>query len=302
MDKLESTPFRSLVAVLVHGADTRKFMQGQLSSDVRTLSRTRALLGSYSSVQGRVQAVLTLVEREEGLMALLPAPTSERVVARLRASVLGSKLSLETLGWSLRSASRVVASAAPAGSLSTPGSCAELEDGSTLLRWWSAEERYLSITRATTCDPAESCVQPAHDAEDQAFRRANIHAGLPQVYLETQASFIPQMLNLDLLGGVSFDKGCYVGQEVVARARRGGVPRRMFGFAAACCAPAPGTPIVQAGQEVGLVVDAVDVGMGCLLLAVVEVEQAAGTLALAGESQSLLTPAPLPYAVPTTRK
>ena len=66
-------------------------------------------------------------------------------------------------------------------------------------------------------------------------------AGLPQIYGETYESFVAQMLNLDLLGAVSFTKGCYTGQEIIARTHyRGAVKRRMFRFAAACPPPPPG--------------------------------------------------------------
>ena len=81
------------------------------------------------------------------------------------------------------------------------------------------------------------------DAEfAREWHAADIRAGLPQVYPQTHESFVAQMLNLDLLGGVSFEKGCYTGQEIIARTHfRGTVKRRMLRYAAACPAPAPGT-------------------------------------------------------------
>ncbi|HEY6879598.1 MAG TPA: tRNA-modifying protein YgfZ, partial [Polyangiales bacterium] len=123
-----------------------------------------------------------------------------------------------------------------------------------------------------------------------------------QVYPETQSSFVPQMLNLDLLGGIAFDKGCYVGQEIVARARRNGVPRRMFRFSAPCPPAPPGTPVIHGDADVGELVDAVASHAGSDLLAVVNLDKVSAALALRGVAHSKLTLAALPYEVPLERR
>lgn len=135
------------------------------------------------------------------------------------------------------------------------------------------------------------------------WRRADIAAGLPQVYPETHELFVAQMLNLDLLSGISFDKGCYTGQEIIARTHfRGTIKRRMLRFTAACAAPSPGTRVVHEGEHAGEVVDACagspDTGHGCELLAVVSLDRAPSALALDGIADSSLTPLGLPYVIP----
>jgi len=106
------------------------------------------------------------------------------------------------------------------------------------------------------------------------------------------------MLNLDLLGGISFEKGCYTGQEIIARTHyRGAVKRRMFRFGAACAPPAPGTRVLSAGQHAGDVVDSAPAGEGCELLAVVSLAQANQALQLDDTQQSPLHGLPLPYEV-----
>ena len=153
----------SLGTLLVSGADARAFLQGQLSADIDALTPARALLASCNSAQGRVQAVLWLVERNDGIALLLPASLTERIAVRLRKYVLRSKVRIDAL---------------PAA---------------------------VDVTEP-----------PAYRERD--WRLAGIRAGLPQVYPETYETFVAQMLNLDVLGGVHFEKGCYTGQEIIARA------------------------------------------------------------------------------------
>jgi folate-binding protein YgfZ len=294
---LEVPVLESLMPVLVHGADARKFMQGQHSNDVRNLSPQRALLGSCTSGQGRVQAVVTLLQREEGIVALFPTATIERMLARARASILGSKVGVEAVPWLVVPVSAPLGLALGFSLPEAPGACAS-SGALTLLRWWGPEPRYLVLG-----PPSGGYVQGAPSAaQDLAWRRADLAAGLPQVYPETQNSFVPQMLNLDVLNAISFDKGCYVGQEVVARARRGGVSRRMFRYSAACAPPVPGTRVMSGEMDVGEVVDAVPSESGCDLLAVVSLDQASAALVLDGPAPSAIARSSLPYAVPADRR
>jgi folate-binding protein YgfZ len=118
------------------------------------------------------------------------------------------------------------------------------------------------------------CASPIGEAE---WRRNNILAGLPVIYPETSDHFVPQMVNLDQLGGVSFSKGCYTGQEIVARLHYlGNLKRRMFLLRGAGPAPAPGTQI-QSGEDtqaVGEVVDAVQTTDGTAIAAVLQLGHA----------------------------
>ncbi|MGH8516510.1 MAG: YgfZ/GcvT domain-containing protein [Panacagrimonas sp.] len=105
------------------------------------------------------------------------------------------------------------------------------------------------------------------DADEQAAmreRRDLIEAGVPVVYPKTQDRWVAQMANLDLIGGISFDKGCYTGQEVVARLHYlGNLKKRMFRVRGRGAAPAPGTAIRNGAgdaQSVGDIVDAVPDG------------------------------------------
>jgi folate-binding protein YgfZ len=144
-------------------------------------------------------------------------------------------------------------------------------------------------------------------AELRAWQRLQIAAGLPQVYTATSEEFVAQMLNLDVLGAIAFDKGCYTGQEVIARAHyRGRVKRRMQRFVTrAACALTAGDAGTLADGRTFRVVEAVPTADGrCEFLAVAPLVAAGpatpehapapapGTLVL--EAQVL----PLPYVLP----
>jgi folate-binding protein YgfZ len=122
-------------------------------------------------------------------------------------------------------------------------------------------------------------------------------AGLPEVYAVTAGRFVPQMLNLDLLGGISFTKGCYVGQEVVARAHHlGRIKRRMRLFTAPGGAAQPGDPVYRDARAAGHVVRVAPLdSQRDLLLAAVA--SGTGPLCLA-EDGTALDERPLPYAIP----
>jgi folate-binding protein YgfZ len=231
----------SLGTLLVSGADTRAFLQGQLSADVDGLTPANAVLASCNSAQGRVQAVLCLVERSDGIALILPASVAQRTATRLRKYVLRSKVRIEAAA-------------------------------------------------------AASDLPEDHPYRAPDWQLAGIRAGLPQVYPETDERFVAQMLNLDLLGGVNFEKGCYTGQEIIARTHfRGAIKRRMFRFEGACAPPAPGTRILVGEQHAGDVVDAAATSAGCELLAVVNLAQQDAELKL--ESGAQLKKLPLPYPV-----
>jgi folate-binding protein YgfZ len=290
----------SLASVVIGGADARLFLQGQLSNDLRHLTPQRALLASCKSAQGRVQAVVTLLERDDGITAVVSASMAKRLVTRLRGYVLRSKVTfVDEPGQVLVPLTAARAAGMVDALPQAPGVCVT-RDALTVLRWWSADERYLLIA------PRDAAPVAGESDADLHWRCADIAAGLPHVYPQTHESFVAQMLNLDLLGAISFDKGCYTGQEIVARTHyRGTIKRRMLRFAADCEVPAPGTRVLHAGTHAGEVVDACmaapESGHRCELLAVVSLDHVDGALTLDGMAGSALTRSKLPYDIPQAR-
>jgi folate-binding protein YgfZ len=207
----------------------------------------------------------------------------------MRRMTLGAKVSFdEQTRWCLASVT-----AAGAGELfgsvpDKPGATVH-HAAASLLHWWSADQRYLLLANGEQL----SVVDPDTDALDLQWQAADLRAGLPSIDARTRESFVPQQLNLDLLGALSYDKGCYIGQEVVARAKRAPTRRRMYRFSAACPPPNSGAAVLsQQPASVGEVVQALPTDLGCELLAVVDVEHIGQALAL--EQGVQLSPLSLP--------
>jgi tRNA-modifying protein YgfZ len=146
--------------------------------------------------------------------------------------------------------------------------------------------------------PVSADLNESHPYRERDWRLAGIRAGLPQVYPETYETFVAQMLNLDLLGGVNFEKGCYTGQEIIARTHfRGAIKRRMLRFECTVPPPAPATRVLVGDQHAGDVVDAAATSAGCELLAVINLAQQDAALELESNRGVALRRLPLPYSV-----
>jgi folate-binding protein YgfZ len=220
------------------GPDAASFLQGQLSNDTRRLAAGATLLAAYSSPQGRVLALLQLLPHSSGILALLPGEIVLPTIERLRRFVLRAKVRIEdlsdefrVLGFHRAEALRAVnlePSAAPLGYVEHGGI------GVGRVRESEGEERYWvvgsgdSLARHGLGGAGEAArVDSARIEHD--WRLADIRAGAPQVYAATREMFVAQMLNLDRIDGISFTKGCFTGQEIVARTQHlGRIKRRMF--------------------------------------------------------------------------
>jgi folate-binding protein YgfZ len=266
--------------IAVTGPDAKSFLQGQLSFDLDRLTPARAELASCSSAQGRVQAVVWLIERSDALLLVLPLSVAEATLIRLRKYVLRAKVKLEI-------AERFAVFAATG--LATLGDTrTHIEAGERSYIQWPGGSRVLCLAPRESGEPDADTMLEWH--------RADVAAGLPQVFPETIESFVAQMLNLDTLGGISFEKGCYTGQEIIARLHfRGAAKRRMFRLRGEGVAPAPAARIVVDGQHAGDVADAVRIDGGYELLGVISLSQADAALRL--ESGAPLAKLPLPYQV-----
>lgn len=280
-----------LGAIAARGADARAFLQAQLSNDVEGLGPGRGRLAAWCDAKGRVQALPWVIRRGEDYLLLLPKALVAPVLQRLRLFVLRSRVALRDTG----------------DKLAVHGIFEALEGVEPGKVFRDGDRQYLALPGPGSRYLAVAPPSLAPEAADaQAWRRAGILAGQPQIYPETQGRFVPQMLNLHWLGGIDFHKGCYPGQEVVARLQyRGKLTRRLFrGVLGAADTPEPGTPVTDAeGKVQGEVVDAAPGSDGQDLLAVLRIAQAsraptgggaAGGALRIGDAE--LTLAPLPYS------
>lgn len=240
-------PLPGLGTVAARGPDARRFLNGQLSRDVLRLQADRVELAGLHNPQGRTLALVRLVPLGESDVALvLPRELAADVATRLSRFVLRARLRVadESDAWRLLGS---WPGQGPTAGLPEPapavGSATHVAD----LHAW----RHAGDGRILQLVPSAGPVAPgnAGEAGAVAWLAADVAAGLPQVRAATAGAFVAQMLNLDVLGGISFDKGCYTGQEVIARAHyRGRVKRRLQRFASRGTAP-PG--LVPGSQWTG---------------------------------------------------
>jgi len=282
------------VVLRVGGADARAFLQGQLSNDLRLLGPGNTLLASLNSPQGRVVAILRLFQRDDAIHAVLPRSLAATVVERLRKYVMRSKVTLalaeELVVVPLIGAPELVpepASAEPAHVLAGEVS---------ILACAQPEPRALLIGSAGNV--AEVVKRQASSvASWNDWRLAQIAAGEPQVYAATSERFVAQMLNLDLLGAVSFAKGCYTGQEIIVRTQHlGRIKRRVVRLRVRGRSLEPGEKLTDDGHTVAEIVDvAAARDGGHQVLAVVTMTSlSGGAPTVAGVELQRL---PLPYPV-----
>jgi folate-binding protein YgfZ len=305
-------PLTDLGLIAASGEDAASFLHSQLTNDVLHLGAAEARLAGYCSPKGRLLATLLMWKTDSGLVLQLPREIQPAIQKRLQMFVLRSKVKLEdvsaqqiVLGLGGRAAAGLLARWFP-NLPASPYAIAHAECGS-LIRVADAFDapRYQLLTSMATAQTLwpvlSATLQPVGNS---AWRWSAIQAGVPQVTLPTQEQFVPQMLNFDLIGGVNFKKGCYPGQEIVARMQYlGKSKRRMMLAMVDTAGVASGTEVFSSTdpeQPCGMIVNAESNGAqqsDCL----VEIKIAAldnGAVHCGSASGALLRFQSLPYALP----
>jgi hypothetical protein len=217
----------------VSGADARAFLHAQLTNDIANLPPERAALAGWCTAQGRLLASFLVIPAAGGFLLQLARDLAPAVAKRLSMYVLRSKVKIadESAAWEQYG---LWDDALKVDEVAWEGETATVRVG---------EGRFLRIGKGLSLSPART--------EDE-WTLEEIRAGRPLITAATQDKFVPQMVNFESLGAISFDKGCYPGQEIVARAQyRGQVKRRMV------LVRAPAGARLSPGQEFngGVVVD-----------------------------------------------
>jgi len=214
----------------VTGTDARDFLHAQLTNDISKLPSDRAALAGWCTAKGRLLATMLVIPSPDGFLLQLARDLAPAVAKRLTMFVLRSKVKVvdESDAWAQFGVWKGL-------------SAVTWEDGSVSVPVGSL--RHLRIGKGLS-------VECSRKEEDWTLEE--IRAGRPWISAATQDQFVPQMVNLEQIGGVDFQKGCYPGQEIVARAQyRGEVKRRMVRV------QAPAGTELKAGQDFngGVVVD-----------------------------------------------
>lgn len=301
------SPFSASVSLLnqerlleVKGVDATRFLQGQLTCDVATLQPGNSTLGARCNPKGRMQSSFRLLKvNEEQYLLAIPDELLEPQQQDLAKYAAFFKVQLADVSerW-LRLGVWGENTSAALAAANLDKTSSNLDQGLVLAVGDNTFEVWLPVDQADACMAAlktHAVLVPVNDWNLQLIR-----LGIGQVHADTRESFIPQMLNFQQLGGVSFSKGCYTGQEIVARMQYlGKLKRRMYRLIReGTQLPSPGTPIQDNsnGQVVGEVVMAAQANEQIELLAVLQNEAAElTTLIMHNTNEPSLRLAALPY-------
>lgn len=289
MASVRTAVLPELAVVAAVGRDARSFLQGQLSNDLLGLERHPGMLAAACNRQGRVGATLRLAAHGDEVLLLLHRALAPTLVAQLSAFVLRADVRFEDRSQQFEVAGLL--DAEPDARWSQQGAAA-----AGLAMLVASPRRILLAGRRTSLQAVLAAI-PRTTPED--WNRACVEDGEPSVVPATASLWLPQMLNLDLIGGISFTKGCYVGQEVVARAQHlGRIKRRMLRYAGPRgVALQPAQSLFSGGSPAAQVVAAAQDASSTQCLAVVELRFCSDLLG-AWPGGSEFVPADLPYAIP----
>jgi hypothetical protein len=215
-------PLPQLGVLTISGEDAQSFLQNLLTNDVNALDNNQSQLSGFCNAKGRLFSVFTLIRRQDYYQMVLPRSMCSLLHQRLAMYVLRSKVTVtdDTEHFALFSIPNSDLNPIESLMLSADKYQLLLNNGQYLCIIPKAEIE----TVINTIDSLGWQIIP-----EASWNLASISAGLPSIVLETKEKFTPQQVNLDLVDGVSFKKGCYPGQEVVARLHYLGSPsRRMF--------------------------------------------------------------------------
>lgn len=282
----------------VNGVDATRFLQGQLTCDVAALAVGASTLGARCNPKGRMQSSFRLLKlNDEHYLLAMAAELLEAQLTDLSKYAVFFKVKLSDASdqWCrLGLWGEQTQQALQAASLSTQPN----DSGVALNLPGAPMELWLPASTAAASIAALS--QHAQPVPVCSWLLQQIRAGIGQVQLATRERFIPQMLNLDVLGAVSFSKGCYTGQEIVARMHYlGTLKRRMYRLLwSGIGVPEPGTDIIDTATDkvVGEVVIGVSAGEHIELLAVLQTDAAQlPTLSVSNSIEPSLELTSLPY-------
>jgi folate-binding protein YgfZ len=194
---------RSLLKI--SGSDAETFLQSQFSNDISKLDNTRAQLNAYCQHQGKVISLFWVMSYDDCFLLSFPADLAEKVTSRLRMFILMSDVIIENI------------------------SNQNIQIG--LINEYHSEAFSINENLSVLINPTSESNKEVMTSQNE-WTKACIDSKIPEVFLISSEKFVPQMLNLDLNEiGVNFSKGCYPGQEVVARLHYlGEAKRRLFAF------------------------------------------------------------------------
>lgn len=294
--------------IRAQGADAAAFLHSQLSNDIHGLDAASSRLAAYCNAKGRALALLRILRTDDGLLLFTHKALIDSLIRRLRMFVLRSKVTLDDVSEAIGVIGLAGAQAIPPlrqimGTIPEHAGDVHCAGGIRLIRLDCAPDRFaLAIPGGELPEIWASLAGALPVVTGEVWQLFEIRAGIPTITPATQEAFVPQMLNLEPLQGISYSKGCYPGQEVIARMHYlGKLKRRMYRLhTQAGITPSPGETVRTAEdeKEAGTVVAAAPAAHDSReLLAVLRTELVErDSLVLNGAPLQLLD---LPYAFET---
>jgi folate-binding protein YgfZ len=268
--------------IKVSGDDAEKFLQGQFTNDVCQVTDKHSQLSAWCSSKGRIIVNFRLFKRDNAYYMLLPRESIATTLKRLQMYVLRAAVKLEEqsdnllrLGIAGANSTQILTDClgfAPPAEIDASLTLEQI----TVLQIPGTQPRYIVCTENPQ-NLWQCATQTAHPAGATAWELLDILAGLPQIIPATAEAFVPQMVNYQALGGVNFKKGCYTGQEIVARLQYLGTLKRRMYLAKMTTLPQPGDALYVSTNEqsIGKIVNAVaDPDGGAIVLAVIQISSA----------------------------
>ena len=284
----------------VSGEDAQSFLQNLLSNDIKEVTAARAQHSSFNTAKGRMLASFLIWMEDNDYLLLLPDTLSEMLLKKLSMYVLRAKVKIAQ--------DEKIALGISGPTIKPPMDCGELlgvakTENTHVIRL--DEARFMLCTSLENARTLwQEFASHAKPVGSPCWDWLNIRSGIPVIVEETQEEFVPQMVNFDLIGGINFKKGCYPGQEIVARMHYLGKLKRRMYLAHVDSPAKPGDHLYSedmAGQSSGMIANAAAAPDGGYdVLAVVQIaSHDAHPIHMGSLEGAILHFEPLPYALPS---
>jgi hypothetical protein len=296
----------------VGGDDAQTFLQNQLSNDIQHIDANKSQISSFSNAKGRMLAIMRVIQIDGGYLLLLPRENLVATQQLLQKYVIMSRVVMADISDSFARFSLATDQAEITNKDSLPSENNQVLQTDSLitlrLTGGNDQQRYLFLSN----NADEAIELFSHYSQFltvnnmDSWHYQEISSGVPTIYPSTREAFVLQMCNLDLIDGVSFKKGCYPGQEIVARTHYLGKQKRRMYVAevGSSLCPIPGDELKSRNavrpDGSGKVVDAVKLDDAhCLMLFSAKIDKTeSNELVLVNQSDSSIILGKLPYSLP----
>ena len=229
------TAIAHLDIIKVTGKDASQFLQGQLTCNINELTDSNSFFSAFCNAKGRTICTLLVLKQADNYILILPKELAEKVISKLRMYILRSDVQIQNVTDELTQVG-VTTTSQDLLTLQPETNFAVSNSAAVIIKFPSNDNRYLIISPINHAK--ELWTQLTQNkklsiSNSNTWRYQDISAGIPWLTQNTSEQYIPQMLNIDKLGGISFNKGCYTGQEIIARTHYLGKAKREL-FLAEC--------------------------------------------------------------------